>query len=749
MIERLELENFRSHKKTEFKFSEGTNILIGISGSGKSSVLDGICFALYGNTPKLQARKLKVSDLIMDKPIREEEATIKLFFEADGKNYEVIRTIYREKSTYAELREDGTLKATSTTLVTEMIERILKASFDLFSKIIYSEQNQMDYFLTVPKGDRMNKIDELLKLQKFEKARHIAVSFANKLKFKAKNLQEAVEKFNEEQLRKDKDQIERELKELEKQTMELSKKTLGLSGLLKTLHITLDQKEKSRQEIEKLKGMRKESEGVVKLLDSELKTLPDGDINIAKSNYEIKRIEYDGRLKLEEARRKEVATLESELREKRRGIEEKNKALEFLKSFDSKKAEGVESQLRLVKDDLLRVRLLSKELLSSIESLESKSSLQKCPTCDADLTAEKRTVLVKEKKDQAKKLEAEISSLSEKIENFQKESDREKKNREYANFYKRRIEQLGEIEKEIFTREKRLKELEETKTDVQGVKEEFEIVRLIKENLERRISKAEKLKDYRKTLLEVEKKLSEIQFDGLEYEKIKGEIEAKERIKISLDKDLQYSLQLQMAKGKTLDGIIETLNFIDKNRSDIEYLKYSTGTLDNFSDVLSDVQGKLREEFVLTLNDVMNEIWSELYPYEDYSAIRFKIEDNDYTLQLCDLKNNWVNVEGISSGGERAIASFVMRVALSVILAPNLRMLILDEPTHNLDATTIENLTEILRTKLTDLIDQIFIVTHDERLVQAGTAYIYELRREGKKKEPTVVHRVEGFLGGS
>ena len=86
MIERLELENFRSHKKTEFKFSEGTNILIGISGSGKSSVLDGICFALYGNTPKLQARKLKVSDLIMDKPIREEEATIKLFFEADGKN---------------------------------------------------------------------------------------------------------------------------------------------------------------------------------------------------------------------------------------------------------------------------------------------------------------------------------------------------------------------------------------------------------------------------------------------------------------------------------------------------------------------------------------------------------------------------------------------------------------------------------------------------------------------------------------
>ncbi|MBN2095220.1 MAG: AAA family ATPase [Candidatus Aenigmarchaeota archaeon] len=744
MLQKLELESFRSHKKSELRFDTGTNVLIGISGSGKSSVLDAICFALYGNTPKIQSRKLKVSDLIMDKPTKEDEAKLKLTFQADGKDYEVTRVLSREKPTYAELRENSTLKATGTTQVTEAVERILKTNFDLFSKIIYSEQNQMDYFLTVPKGDRMSKIDELLKLERFEKARHIAVSFAGKLKFKAKNLQEASEKFNEEELSKDKAALQADLAGLETRTKELSAKKTDLDKTLEILTKLLQDMEAKKREIEKLRAQKQENDGAIRVIESELKELPEGDLEKERERFENARQEFNEKSQKEEARKKEVAGIESELREKRSQLEKKSAAEEFLKGFDSREYELLEAKLKELEIGHVREEHLEKELSTSIRSLNSAG--QKCPTCDTPLSDEKRIILLKEKRDALMKTQERLSNLVKEIIAAQKEAQAEKENTRKAEEKRAIVNDIGNVAEKIDTLQKQLNKLEAAKIDLDAIRKTFEEKRQLKELLERKTAKLVNLCKYREALQKVEGQLSGIEFNEEVFEKLKVELEEKRRARFGVEKDLQYSQEIQREKSKALVRLLESIDFLLRNRSEIEQLKYSTETLDKFSEVLSEVQGKLREEFVLTLNEVMNEVWSELYPYEDYSAIRFKIEDNDYTLQLCDLKSNWVNVEGISSGGERAIASFVMRVALSIILAPNLKLLILDEPTHNLDAETIENLTEILRTKMTDLIDQIFIVTHDERLAQAATAYTYELRRESKKKEPTEIHRIETFL---
>ena len=65
MIEKVILRNWKSHLESEFTFSKGTNVLIGHIGSGKTSVLDAICFALFGTTPSLQSKKVKLDDIIM------------------------------------------------------------------------------------------------------------------------------------------------------------------------------------------------------------------------------------------------------------------------------------------------------------------------------------------------------------------------------------------------------------------------------------------------------------------------------------------------------------------------------------------------------------------------------------------------------------------------------------------------------------------------------------------------------------
>src|SRR5919197_564290 len=48
MIKAIELQNFISHNTTKLTFNRGISVFIGHNGSGKSSIIDAITFALYG-----------------------------------------------------------------------------------------------------------------------------------------------------------------------------------------------------------------------------------------------------------------------------------------------------------------------------------------------------------------------------------------------------------------------------------------------------------------------------------------------------------------------------------------------------------------------------------------------------------------------------------------------------------------------------------------------------------------------------
>ena len=80
MITRVRLKNWKSHLDSEFNFSKGVNTLLGIMGSGKSSVLDGICFALFGTFPAVNQRKLKLDDMIRNKPEQAQSSVVELDF---------------------------------------------------------------------------------------------------------------------------------------------------------------------------------------------------------------------------------------------------------------------------------------------------------------------------------------------------------------------------------------------------------------------------------------------------------------------------------------------------------------------------------------------------------------------------------------------------------------------------------------------------------------------------------------------
>jgi energy-coupling factor transporter ATP-binding protein EcfA2 len=66
-------------------------------------------------------------------------------------------------------------------------------------------------------------------------------------------------------------------------------------------------------------------------------------------------------------------------------------------------------------------------------------------------------------------------------------------------------------------------------------------------------------------------------------------------------------------------------------------------------------------------------------------------------------------------------------------------MLILDEPTANLDSRAIKELAKTLRERVGDFIDQTFLITHQTELEDAVTVSAYRLKRDKEKDEVTKI----------
>src|SRR3989338_429385 len=135
MIKSIYLENWKTHYKSSFDFSKGTNVIIGPMGSGKSSLMDAISFALYGTFPTLAARRVSLEETIMARPVKQEKAIVRVEFDYSGKEYSVERVVRRSALNEGTLRENGKLIAgPKTTDVTKKLTEILEAQYDLFSR---------------------------------------------------------------------------------------------------------------------------------------------------------------------------------------------------------------------------------------------------------------------------------------------------------------------------------------------------------------------------------------------------------------------------------------------------------------------------------------------------------------------------------------------------------------------------------------------------------------------------------------
>lgn len=775
MITKVTLKNWRSHLNSSMDFSSGTNALIGIMGSGKSSILSAICFGLFGTNPELQSRKLKLDELIMNKPSLKDMAEVEVSFRIDGANYSVKRIIEKKKgTTYSELRANGKLiEAPSTQRVNELVEKTLKVDYDLFSKAIYSEQNALDYFLTIPKGQRMKKIDELLMIDKFEKARSNAISLTNKVSDKKSAMETLIGKTNIPEMQQtttnikssldkiisEKVQMENELKIISsassnlenelrilyktKENFELLKRDeISLSSAVNEISSTLEKLEES------MKHANKETiENNVKSLSDVLEKL---ERLLTEKQDEYQKISYQyskAKAESDVYRKETIMRLQNELEEK---IQLQRDADKLKKQIGTDTDKSLEKKRLLVEKYVGELEALRIKIENLSEVIDQLSSVKaKCPICESKLTEEKKIILIKQKKAQ--------------IKNFYEDMERATKQKQMGE------QDLKDMELAINKLNRILDEIE----DLDSLKGNLENAQHIYTVLDESSIKLEKeLKTMKIELEKMSKSLSEtrdqkqihelmlLQMRDYEVKKSRIDVLVKQREEITrhllsiektlLGKDLSASeteLRNLVGQGKELSAKISsfsqlsseretrlkelelTLSQVTKDREDVKKLEDLVIQMKIFEKSLEQTQIQLRQEFITLVNYSMNQLWQTLYPYQDFTGIRLNIDEGDYVLQL-QARNDWVNVEGIVSGGERSIAALTLRIAFSLVLAPQLRILVLDEPTANLDEAGVYKLAETLRERTGEFLDQIFLITHEPRLEEAITGIGYKLERD-------------------
>lgn len=137
MLLSLELKNFKKHEDILIKFTAGLNLITGPNYSGKSTLLHGILFCMFGVSAVPGG-----AAIVVRKGAKSVAGNLE--FNAHGSLYRLERT----KSS-AKLFEDGELAASGNSPVAKAMEIVLGMTKKQYMQLQYSQQKQTEALLTV------------------------------------------------------------------------------------------------------------------------------------------------------------------------------------------------------------------------------------------------------------------------------------------------------------------------------------------------------------------------------------------------------------------------------------------------------------------------------------------------------------------------------------------------------------------------------------------------------------------------
>lgn len=210
---RIRAEGFSAYRSAVELDLEGVEFfsLSGPTGSGKSSLVDAMIFALFGRVPRLGGNA--VAPAISAGAVR---ARVAVDFDVGGVVYTAVRMAERTKSggatvTEARLQRGDKVLADGADDVTREVEDLLRLRFDDFTRTVVLPQGEFARFLTSKKAERQSLLRNLLGLDVYSTVRSLArtrESVAGDRASVARRQLEAIELPDEEIVKESENRLE-------------------------------------------------------------------------------------------------------------------------------------------------------------------------------------------------------------------------------------------------------------------------------------------------------------------------------------------------------------------------------------------------------------------------------------------------------------------------------------------------------------------------------------------------------------
>lgn len=140
-----------------------TTLIVGSNGSGKSTMLDALCFVLFGKP----FRNINKGQLV--NTINQKDCTVEIEFDTGNKSYKIIRSI---KPNLFEIYCNGNLINQDAAVkdYQEHLEKfILKLNYKSFTQIVLLGSASFTPFMQLSASDRRSIIEDLLDIQIFSR----------------------------------------------------------------------------------------------------------------------------------------------------------------------------------------------------------------------------------------------------------------------------------------------------------------------------------------------------------------------------------------------------------------------------------------------------------------------------------------------------------------------------------------------------------------------------------------------------
>ncbi|MBI5698625.1 MAG: AAA family ATPase [Thaumarchaeota archaeon] len=694
MITSIELGNFISHSETRLDFEDGVTVFVGHNGAGKSSIIDAITFALFGEHTRKSNKSL----------IRRgtSQAYVKVRFSSQNKSYEATRKIDSKGTSSAQfveihgdqeiLRAAGERKQFGES-TTHEIESTLGLDFQKLKVASIVQQGELSSIIKAKPKEFKELLNAIIGIDKLDLA-------SEGLKVVQKNFRQTIyKKFGYDDTH--------------------------IPMLAKELEARLDEIKESEPQKSQLYTIKESKARELELLQKKV------DSDSAKESI-LRQID-ERKTEFTKYVKDAILAIQKNISEKERKIRDCQGCFEI-----AAKKDELDFKLQSIKSEIENIRRkiqeceTQKTILHEHEELAKKLQLQdgKCPVCDSHVDKLRPVFQVEHLKEEQEKMTLEIKSLEAKRQELTLQEKETLEQGKKAAAAKSTLDahaihgmdQLSTISQEVETQKAQIQKIPLVITTSGGLLEASEIdshARLLYEKIEN-----------------LQKEITG--FDPLEFVRVKSELESKKRELSRLDQEY----------GAITEKITQATQRTEKINSillELGHVKEYLGKLDDIQDIVYNRDGpvatSLRSWALSTISAKSSDYLEMLNTKIHRITLAEKTRDISIT---CYSKNTIIDIDSLS-GGEQVSVALALRLGMAHLLgSSNLNFVILDEPTTHLDSERRRSLVRVL-SQLSNISNgttgplQFIIITHDAEIFEDSSVekiYRFESSEDGTKVIP-------------